>query len=99
MAVNKIFDASYAPVRPVDNRPEHLIGFIPATYSDLYDDETKKSFTAQIRKVCMQTGSAAHDNNANDEQFKHNKSKYGPKSTRKMVRLKSKMRQKSSHFN
>lgn len=67
IAVNKIFDAIYAPVTPVDNRLEHLIGLIRETYYDFSDnDEEKKSFTAQIRKVCMPK---AHDNNANVENF------------------------------
>lgn len=68
MAVNQIFDAIYAPVAPVDNRLEHLVTYIREAYSDLGDsDEAKKTFTAQMRTVCMQMGSTAHHNNPNVE--------------------------------
>lgn len=68
IAVNQIFNAIYAPITPVDNRLEHLIGFVRETYNDLGDnDAAKKSFSLQIRKICMQMGSNAHDNDANVE--------------------------------
>lgn len=68
IAVNQIFDAIYAPVTPLDNRLERLIGFIREAYSDLGEsDEAKKTFAAQMRKACMQLGSLPHDNNANFE--------------------------------
>lgn len=58
IAVNRMFDAIYAPISPIDCRLERLIEYVREAYDDLGDnDDARKSFTLKIRMACMQNGS------------------------------------------
>lgn len=72
--VGTIIDALYAPHQPRNERLERLFGFLREIYDGL-DDETSKSLTRKIMKICLDDTENNSCTADSTEQFTNGKGK------------------------